>query len=83
MRIVNINLEDLLITSMLMSASTVTKIFATPTDLINFADKFIRVERLLSLRKDVDGCLNTTSIFPAILYCFSTIEANHLWDSKF
>jgi hypothetical protein len=50
------------------------QILKNSTDLINFAYKLIRVERLPSLKNDVVTCVNNGCAFPAILYCFSTID---------
>ena len=39
-----------------------------------FAHKLIIDERLSSLKKDVNACLEKDCAFPALLYCFSTID---------
>lgn len=48
-------------------------VFSSPTDLLNFAKQFLDA-RLSSLEKDVKVCLAGDAAFPAILYCFSTID---------
>jgi hypothetical protein len=50
------------------------KIFKDSRALIDFANKFIIDERLSSLRKDVKECLDKDCAFPALLYCFATID---------
>jgi hypothetical protein len=50
------------------------KIFGNTMALINFATKLIKVERLPSLKNDVNVCVSRGCAFPAILYCFSTID---------
>ncbi len=50
------------------------KIFSDSKELIEFANKFIVDERLSSLKKDVKECLDKDCAFPAILYCFSTVD---------
>jgi hypothetical protein len=48
--------------------------FPERNELKRFARKFVR-ERISSLKKDVNHCLNSPyAPFPAILYCFSTID---------
>jgi hypothetical protein len=48
--------------------------FATKQALVAFAEQFLR-ERIRSLEKDVRHCLRKPyAPFPAILYCFSTID---------
>ena len=39
-----------------------------------FCYKLIKDERLPSLKKDVSICVGSACAFPAILYCFSTID---------
>jgi hypothetical protein len=51
-----------------------SKIFSNASDLINYATQIIKVERLPSLKRDVKICVCTSCAFPAILYCFSTID---------
>jgi hypothetical protein len=48
-------------------------VFNNPTDRISFAQRFLH-ERLDSLKKDVTICIEQTCPFPALLYCFSTID---------
>jgi hypothetical protein len=50
------------------------KCFDNSKKLIEFAHKFIIDERLPSLQKDVNACLKEHCPFPALLYCFSTID---------
>lgn len=50
------------------------KIFNDAKGLIEFANKFIVDERLSSLKKDVKDCLDKDCAFPALLYCFSTVD---------
>ena len=50
------------------------EIFNDSTDLLYFANKLIVDERLSSLEKDVRACLEKDCAFPALLYCFSTID---------
>jgi hypothetical protein len=50
------------------------KIFNDSKELIEFANKFIVDERLSSLEKDVKECLDKDCAFPALLYCFSTVD---------
>ena len=50
------------------------RVFKDSKDLIDFANKFILDERLASLKKDVHYCLDNDCAFPALLYCFSTID---------
>lgn len=50
------------------------KVFKDSKVLIDFANKFIIDERLSSLKKDVKECLDKNCAFPALLYCFSTID---------
>jgi len=50
-----------------------TTIFATAQELLDFANKLLD-ERLGSLQKDVEICINKTLPFPALLYCFATID---------
>lgn len=47
--------------------------FSTDQELLDFAAKFLD-ERLSSLNKDVKVCIRETLPFPALLYCFSTID---------
>ena len=48
--------------------------FADQRELISFAESFIK-ERIESLDEDVSHCLQGTfAPFPALLYCFSTID---------
>lgn len=47
--------------------------FATTSDLIDFAKHFLK-ERLDSLEKDVRVCVQESCAFPALLYCFSTVD---------
>jgi hypothetical protein len=48
--------------------------FVEQKDLIRFAVDFVR-ERIASLEKDVQHCLSEPyAPFPALLYCFSTID---------
>ena len=47
--------------------------FTTSQELINFAKRFLG-ERLCSLHKDVEICIAKTLPFPALLYCFATID---------
>jgi|SRR5215469_1464130 len=49
-------------------------IFTSTSDLVAFATRLIKAERLPSLKKDVSICVSTACAFPAILYCFSTID---------
>jgi len=49
------------------------KIFSTRNDLLRYAERFIQ-ERIVSLEKDVSVCLKGDVAFPAILYCFATID---------
>lgn len=44
-----------------------------PADLLSFARKFLGA-RISSLEKDVKVCLAGDAAFPAILYCFSTVD---------
>lgn len=50
------------------------KCFNSSDNLTEFAYRFIIEERLPSLQKDVNVCLNEDCAFPALLYCFSTID---------
>lgn len=50
------------------------KVFDSSLTLVNYAYKFIIEERLPSLQKDVKACLKEDCAFPALLYCFSTID---------
>jgi hypothetical protein len=50
------------------------KVFEDHLKLIDYAHKFIIEERLTSLQKDVKACLKEDCAFPALLYCFSTID---------
>lgn len=50
------------------------KVFKDSKDLIEFANKFVIFERLSSLKRDVKYCLKNDCTFPALLYCFSTID---------
>lgn len=50
------------------------RVFKDSKDLVDFANKFILDERLASLKKDVHDCLDKDCAFPALLYCFSTID---------
>ncbi|MFY9798342.1 MAG: hypothetical protein WAK17_16330 [Candidatus Nitrosopolaris sp.] len=50
------------------------RIFTNTSDLVAFATKLIKVERLPSLKKDVNICVSTACAFPALSYCFSTID---------
>jgi hypothetical protein len=50
------------------------KMFNDSKKLIEFANKFIVDERLSSLKKDVKECLDKDCAFPALLYCFSTVD---------
>ena len=53
---------------------TTRRTFKNQTDLLDFARKFLR-QRIMSLNKDVKHCLREPyAPFPAILYCFSTID---------
>jgi hypothetical protein len=52
----------------------VGQILSNAIDLVNFASKLIKRERLPSLKKDVETCVHNACSFPAILYCFSTID---------
>lgn len=47
--------------------------FATKKDLLDFARKFLD-ERLCSLEKDVRLCVQNECAFPALLYCFATMD---------
>ena len=54
-------------------------IFANPNEMIKFARDFVK-NRIYSLEKDVKYCLTESNFpiqyapFPALLYCFSTID---------
>ena len=48
-------------------------VFATPQGLLDFAVKFLS-ERVSSLKRDVQICIKETLPFPALLYCFATID---------
>ncbi len=50
------------------------KVFKDSKELMYFAHKFIVDERLSSLKKDVNACLEKDCAFPALLYCFSVID---------
>ena len=50
-----------------------TVIFKNSSNRISFAQRFLS-ERLDSLKKDVTICIEKTCPFPALLYCFSTID---------
>jgi hypothetical protein len=50
------------------------KCFNNSDNLIEFAYRFIIEGRLSSLQKDVNACLNEDCAFPALFYCFSTID---------
>jgi hypothetical protein len=50
------------------------KVFKNSKSLVDYAYKFIIEERLTSLQKDVKACLESHRAFPALLYCFSTID---------
>jgi hypothetical protein len=50
------------------------KVFKDSKELIYFANKFFVNDRISSLKKDVDDCLDKHCAFPALLYCFSTID---------
>jgi hypothetical protein len=53
---------------------TTRRTFKNQTALLSFARKFLR-QRIMSLNKDVKHCLREPCApFPAILYCFSTID---------
>lgn len=41
---------------------------------MDFAHKFVTEERLPSLRKDVNACIEKDCAFPALLYCFSMLD---------
>jgi hypothetical protein len=45
----------------------------TPQQLLDFAVKFLS-ERVSSLKRDVQLCIKETLPFPALLYCFATID---------
>jgi len=47
--------------------------FKDENELMKFAENFIE-ERIASLEKDVACCLQGKAVFPALLYCFSTID---------
>jgi hypothetical protein len=50
------------------------RVFKDSKDLVDFANKFVLDERLASLKKDVHDCLDKDCAFPALSYCFSTID---------
>jgi len=55
------------------------RVFSQQNELVQFARKFILHERIASLEKDVKHCLfqggeYAPAPFPALLYCFSTID---------
>lgn len=50
------------------------KVFKNSKSLVDYAYRFIIEERLPSLQKDVKACLEFDCAFPALLYCFSTID---------
>jgi hypothetical protein len=50
-----------------------TTIFPTAKERLDFAKKFLH-ERLGSLQKDAQICINKTLPFPALLYCFAIID---------
>jgi hypothetical protein len=50
------------------------KEFKDSKSLVDYAYRFIIEERLTSLQKDVKACLESDCAFPALLYCFSTID---------
>lgn len=47
--------------------------FTTPQGLLDFAVKFLG-ERVTSLKRDVQICIKETFPFPALLYCFATVD---------
>jgi hypothetical protein len=49
-------------------------VFHDSASLIQFAEDLVVKERINSLKKDVNHCLTGDSVFPALLYCFSTID---------
>lgn len=50
------------------------KVFSDSKQLLEFAAKFIIDERISCLKKDVSSCLGKDCAFPALLYCFSTVD---------
>ncbi|HZA69472.1 MAG TPA: hypothetical protein VE548_07205 [Nitrososphaeraceae archaeon] len=50
------------------------KEFKDSKPLVDYAYRFVIEERLTSLQKDVKACLESDCAFPALLYCFSTID---------
>jgi hypothetical protein len=48
-------------------------LFKAAKDRIDFAQQFLD-QRISSLESDVRKCIENTCPFPALLYCFSTID---------
>jgi hypothetical protein len=50
-----------------------TTVFTAPQELLDFAEKFLN-ERVSSLKRDVQICIKEILPFPALLYCFATVD---------
>jgi hypothetical protein len=59
------------------------KEFKGSKSLVDYAYRFLIEERLTSLQKDVKACLESDCAFPALLYCFSTIDLLGALDSGY